>query len=60
MAVTRVGEQWCRCQPEACAVTDTPELGGRIKVVAFRCGVSVVDMLRAMLERGFPEHGAES
>jgi hypothetical protein len=41
-------------------VTDTPELGGRIKVVAFRCGVSVVDMLRAMLERGFPEHGAES
>ncbi len=37
-------------------MTDTPELGGRIKVVAFPCGVSVVDML----ERGFPEHGAGS
>ena len=33
---------------------------GRIKVVAFRCVVSVVDVLRAMLKRGFPEHGAES
>jgi hypothetical protein len=40
-------------------VTDTPELSGCIKVVAFRCGVSVVEMQRAKLKRGFPERGAE-
>ena len=37
----------------------TPELRGRIKVAAFRRGQTVADMLRAMLEQGFPEDGSE-
>jgi hypothetical protein len=32
----------------------TPELRGRIKIVAFQRGVTVADMLRALLEREFP------
>lgn len=32
----------------------TPELRGRIKVVAFRRGETVTDMLRELLEREFP------
>lgn len=32
----------------------TPELRGRIKVVAFRRGVTVADMLRDLLTREFP------
>jgi hypothetical protein len=32
----------------------TPELRGRIKVVAFRRGMTVADMLRELLEREFP------
>jgi hypothetical protein len=32
----------------------TPELRGRIKVAAFRRGVTVADMLRAMLVQAFP------
>jgi hypothetical protein len=32
----------------------TPELRGRIKIVAFRRGVTVADMLRELLEREFP------
>ena len=32
----------------------TPELRGRIKIVAFQRGVTVADMLRAVLEREFP------
>jgi hypothetical protein len=32
----------------------TPELRGRIKVAAFRRGMTVADMLRALLEREFP------
>ncbi|MDQ0393487.1 hypothetical protein [Labrys monachus] len=32
----------------------TPELRGRIKIVAFRRGVTVADMLRALLAREFP------
>jgi hypothetical protein len=33
----------------------TPELRGRIKIAAFRQGVTVADMMRALLEREFPE-----
>jgi hypothetical protein len=33
----------------------TPELRGRIKIVAFRRGVTVADMLRDLLEREFPD-----
>lgn len=32
----------------------TPELRGRIKVTAFRRGVTVADMLRDLLDRQFP------
>lgn len=33
----------------------TPVLRGRIKVTAFRRGVTVADMLRALLHREYPE-----
>ena len=33
----------------------TPVLRGRIKVVAFRNGVTAADMLRELLEREYPE-----
>lgn len=33
----------------------TPTLRGRIKVVAFRNGVTAADMLRELLEREYPE-----
>lgn len=32
----------------------TPELRGRIKIAAFRRGVTVADMLRELLAREFP------
>ena len=32
----------------------TPDLRGRIKIVAFRRGVTVADMLRELLGREFP------
>jgi hypothetical protein len=32
----------------------TPELGGRIKVAAFRRGTTVAEMLRNLLSREFP------
>ena len=32
----------------------TPELRGRIKIIAFRRGVTVADMLRELLAREFP------
>jgi hypothetical protein len=35
----------------------TPALRGRIKVTAFRSGVTVADMLRALLAREFPDDG---
>ena len=35
----------------------TPALRGRIKVIAFRRGVTAADMLRELLEREFPEAG---
>ncbi|WP_421871879.1 ribbon-helix-helix protein [Nitratireductor rhodophyticola] len=33
----------------------TPDLRGRIKIVAFERGQTVADMLRALLAREFPE-----
>ena len=39
----------------------TPELRGRIKIVAFRRGATVADMLRDLLAREFPaDPGAPS
>ena len=35
----------------------TPALRGRIKVTALRRGVTVADMLRALLHREYPEDG---
>jgi hypothetical protein len=35
----------------------TPALRGRIKIAAFQRGVTVADMLRALLDREFPENG---
>lgn len=37
----------------------TPELRGRIKVTAFRRGQTVADMLRALLEREYPDDAPE-
>jgi hypothetical protein len=36
----------------------TPALRGRIKVSAFRRGVTAADMLRELLDREYPEGGA--
>ena len=36
----------------------TPALRGRIKVVAFRRGLTAADMLRELLEREYPEDAA--
>lgn len=36
----------------------TPELRGRVKVAAFKQGVTVAEMIRDMLETSFPEAGA--
>lgn len=39
----------------------TPELRGRIKVTAFRRGLTVADMLRALLDREYPaDDGADA
>ena len=38
----------------------TPDLRGRIKVAAFRRGLTVADMLRAMLEDAFPADPGDS
>ena len=38
----------------------TPALRSRIKVSAFTHGVTVADLLRALLEREFPEHRREN
>jgi len=35
----------------------TPALRGRIKIAAFQRGVTVAEMLRALLDREFPENG---
>ena len=38
----------------------TPGLRGRVKVAAFTRGLTVADMLRAMLAEAFPEHGGDA
>ena len=38
----------------------TPGLRGRIKVTAFTRGLTVANMLRAMLAEAFPEHDGDS
>ena len=38
----------------------TPGLRGRIKVAAFRRGVTVADMLRELLAREFPEDSGDA
>jgi hypothetical protein len=38
----------------------TPELRGRIKVVAFQQGVTVAEMIRELLESRFPIEGADA
>jgi hypothetical protein len=38
----------------------TPELRGRIKIAAFRRGVTVADMLRGLLLREFPVDGGSA
>lgn len=36
----------------------TPAMRGRLKVTAFRRGLTVADMLRALLEREYPDDGS--
>lgn len=36
----------------------TPELRGRIKIAAFGRGITVTEMLRAMLDDAFPAEGS--
>lgn len=38
----------------------TPTMRGRLKIIAFRQGQTVADMLRALLDREFPEDGDAS
>ena len=38
----------------------TPDLRGRIKVAAFRRGVTVADMLRELLAREFPKTSGDA
>lgn len=37
----------------------TPELRGRLKIAAFRRGLTLADMMRALLEEAFPADGGE-
>jgi len=50
MAVTKASIYTARL-----TIDVTPEMRGRIKVVAFRHGITAADMLRELLEREFPE-----
>lgn len=50
MAVTKASIYTARL-----TIDVTPVLRGRIKVVAFRRGVTTVEMQRELLEREFPE-----
>ena len=66
-------ESWIKA-PDACArrtddasaftarltIDVTPALRGRIKVAAFRRGVTVADMLRDLLAREFPADPGET
>lgn len=38
----------------------TPELRGRVKVAAFRQGVTVAEMIRDLLEARFPDEGGNA
>lgn len=38
-------------------LTITPALRGRIKIIAFQRGLTVAEMLRALLDREFPDGG---
>jgi hypothetical protein len=38
----------------------TPVVRGRLKIVAFRRGQTVADMVRALLDREFPDEGGGS
>ena len=38
----------------------TPEQRGRIKVTAFKCGLTVADMLRDLLAREFPDSDGDA
>ena len=54
-----------RRQDDACltrcwSVGTAGHVQGRIKLDNFRRGTTVIDMLREMLERAFPEGGAAS
>ena len=63
-------EAWVRAAekptPEPAAFTArltidvTPAMRGRLKVTAFRRGQTVADMLRALLDREFPDDGSAS
>jgi hypothetical protein len=50
-------------RPNLCSarltVDVTPELRGRIKVLAFRRGITVAKLLRELLEREFPAGEAQ-
>jgi len=63
-------ESWVRCGDSVAAAASvtavkvhaarltidvSPSLRGRIKVAAFRQGLTVADMLRALFEREFPD-----
>lgn len=37
----------------------TPDLRGRIKIAAFRRGITVADMLRELLSREFPSNSGD-
>lgn len=50
MAVTKASIYTARL-----TIDVTPEMRGRIKVVAFQHGITAADMLRELLEREFPE-----
>lgn len=38
----------------------TPVLRGRLKIIAFRRGQTVADLVRALLDREFPDEGGGS
>jgi hypothetical protein len=38
----------------------TPAMRGRLKIIAFRRGQTVADMLRALLDREYPDEGGAS
>ena len=64
-------EAWVRAPDRAALVSKeaftarltidvSPAMRGRLKIIAFRNGQTVADMLRALLEREFPDDGDAS